>query len=194
MSQKDLLTVTEAAALAGIGESTWTSYVSRGRAPEADGPRDASTSWRPRWHRTTVEHWRDNRDGQGKRTDLIRARHDQQQRMDAERTAATPASPPGLREWLAQHHRALLDVADVLVDHRDALLELSTEPEILAEAIDAAGMAMDRTPRKSLASAVTQALSVIQRTVRGADPELAGWLGHRWWLHEQFQPWAGQGD
>lgn len=59
----DQLTTKEAAALAGVAVSTWEAYVSRGYAPEPDG-------WFGRqryWHPDTVEAWKANRRGQGKR-------------------------------------------------------------------------------------------------------------------------------
>ncbi len=193
MSENTLLTGPEVAALAHILPSSLRTYVRRGYAPEADGPRDASTGWRPSWKRATVENWLANRPGQGKRTDRDRGRADERQRLEQERVAPAPAPQPGLNEWLAGQHAELLAVADVLVDHRDALLELTTDPDGLAEAIDAAGAAMSRRPSKALASGVTYALSVIRRTVRGADPELVRWLDLRWDLHEQFALWAGPG-
>lgn len=62
----DLLTVAEAASLAGVRPDTWTSYVSRGQAPAPDG-RLGSKPW---WHRATVEQWIAERPGMGARTDL----------------------------------------------------------------------------------------------------------------------------
>jgi hypothetical protein len=191
MSESPLLTGPEAAALAGIAPVTWRAYVKRGYAPGAD-IRDASTSWQPRWHRSTVKTWLDQgRDGQGKRNDLGRARAAERRRRDQE--LAAPASPakPGMMDWITAHHRELLTVAELLTDHRDTLLDLATAPDSLAEAIDAAGAAMRKQPTKALASAVWHALSMFRRTVRGADPELTAILDHRWYLHEQFGPWAG---
>ena len=191
MSESPLLTGPEAAALAGIAAVTLRVYVKRGYAPAAD-VRDASTNWQPRWRRATIETWlAEGRDGQGKRNDLTQARTDERHRRDQELAAPAAPAQPGLAGWLADHHPELLAVADLLVDHRDALLELATDPDGLAEAIDAAGDAMRKNPTKALASAVWHALSMFRRTVRGADPELTVWLDHRWYLHEQFEPWAG---
>lgn len=63
---QDRLTTKEAAALAGVAVSTWEAYVSRDRAPAPDG-------WfghQRYWLLETVEAWKANRPGQGKRTDL----------------------------------------------------------------------------------------------------------------------------
>lgn len=62
----DRLTTKEAAALAGVAVSTWDSYLTRGYAPDPDG-------WfgnQRYWLRSTVEAWKANRPGRGKRTDL----------------------------------------------------------------------------------------------------------------------------
>lgn len=191
MSDNVLLTGPEAAAVAGVDSGTWRSYHSRGYAPPADR-RDASTSWRPCWYLATIKAWLETgRDGQGKRTDLIQARADKRRQLEAERTTTTAAPAPGLHDWLATHHATLLAVADLLVDHRDELMDASTDPDGLAEAIDAAGDTQRKHPTKGFASAVVYALSMIRRTTRRVDPELASLLEHRWWLHEQFQPWAG---
>jgi len=191
MSESPLLTGPEVAALAKIDPGTLRAYVKRGYAPTAD-VRDASTSWQPRWRRATIEMWLSGgRAGQGKRNDLTQARAAERHRRDQELAAPAAPTQPGLTDWLADHHPELLAVAGLLVDHRDALLDLATDPDGLAEAIDAAGDAMRKHPTKALASAVWHALSMFRRTVRGADPELTAWLDHRWYLHEQFEPWAG---
>lgn len=62
----DRLATKEAAALAGVAVSTWDAYVTRGYAPPADG-RFGNQRY---WNRSTVEAWKANRAGQGKRTDL----------------------------------------------------------------------------------------------------------------------------
>lgn len=62
-----LLSVSEAAALAGVAASTWRTYVARGQAPAPDV---YVTPDRPRWRRATVEAWMAARPGQGTRTDL----------------------------------------------------------------------------------------------------------------------------
>lgn len=66
----DVVTATEAAALAGIEQATFTSYVNRGQAPAEVGRVGA----RRVWSRTEVEEWIENRPGQGRRTDLQRTR------------------------------------------------------------------------------------------------------------------------
>ena len=65
MATDDRLTARQAAALAGVQPSTWTSYVSRQQAPAADG-QFGNQNW---WLRSTVETWLANRPGQGARTD-----------------------------------------------------------------------------------------------------------------------------
>lgn len=64
-----LLTGPEAAQRAGITPATWRGYVSRGYAPKPDDPDDGRPANRrsPRWLTSTVDHFRANRLGQGKR-------------------------------------------------------------------------------------------------------------------------------
>lgn len=64
----DRLTAREAADFAGVTRSTWDSYVTRGYAPKADGWFGAQRYWL----RSTMETWKANRSGQGKRTDLAK--------------------------------------------------------------------------------------------------------------------------
>jgi hypothetical protein len=63
-SDQDKLRSADAAELAGIGLSTWSSYVSRKQAPEPDGHYDLRTPW---WYRSTIENWKASRPGQGAR-------------------------------------------------------------------------------------------------------------------------------
>ncbi len=65
MSADDLLTGPQIAALLGIGDATWRSYVSRGQAPAPDDPDDGRPPNRrsPRWRRSTVEQWKAGRRG-----------------------------------------------------------------------------------------------------------------------------------
>lgn len=65
----DVVTATEAAAMAGIGQATFTSYVNRGQAPAEVG----RIGNRRVWSRSEVAEWVENRPGQGRRTDLQRA-------------------------------------------------------------------------------------------------------------------------
>lgn len=51
--EMELLTVREAAALAGVSESTWRAYVARGQAPRPDVRLGAT----PGWQRSTIESW-----------------------------------------------------------------------------------------------------------------------------------------
>jgi CRISPR-associated protein Csx17 len=62
------LSLSEAAAQAGVGESTWRSYTARGQAPRADR-RDLATG-QPQWWAGTVEAYQASRPGSGARTDL----------------------------------------------------------------------------------------------------------------------------
>ena len=63
-SGDDKLRSAAAAELAGVGLSTWSAYVSRGQAPEADGHYDLRTPW---WYRSSIESWKASRPGQGSR-------------------------------------------------------------------------------------------------------------------------------
>lgn len=57
-----------AAAFAGLETATaWSSYVSRGRAPQCDGRHDGRTPW---WWASTINDWKKGKTGQGARTDL----------------------------------------------------------------------------------------------------------------------------
>ncbi len=193
MPQDDLLTVADIAGLAQIDAVTWRVYVHRRQAPEADGPRDASTGWRPRWRRATVEHWLANRPGQGKRTDLAEARVGRRRQDEAERTATSPTASPRLQAWLATNHAALREVAERLDDERDQLLQLATARGLedqLAAALDRAGEYNLARPHKLLASGVSMAL-VLARQLPIADLELAGWLERQWWLYEGFKAVRG---
>ncbi|RYI20432.1 helix-turn-helix domain-containing protein [Dermacoccus sp. 147Ba] len=58
-----MLTQAEAAQLAGVSVSSWSSYVSRGQAPAA--ARHVGRT--PLWRRDVVDEWRKNRPGQGRR-------------------------------------------------------------------------------------------------------------------------------
>lgn len=70
-----MLTQAEAAQLAGVSVSSWSSYVSRGQAPAAT----RHVGRTPLWRRDVVETWRDNRPGRGRRNT----------RRERERIAAT---------------------------------------------------------------------------------------------------------
>jgi hypothetical protein len=63
VDEQERLRSYEAAALAGITQSTWNSYVYRGQAPQPDGERDTR---RPYWYRSTVEEYMRNRPGRGR--------------------------------------------------------------------------------------------------------------------------------
>lgn len=164
-----LLSLAESAARAGLNKGTWQSYVSRKYAPPADDPDDTDTDGepivkyrrRPRWRASTVDAFRDNRPGQGRRTDLVRARSQQQERIAAELAEPLPESVPAMNDWLAASHRAVLAVAEALVDHREEVLQVAPRRDLVAEAIDAAGLHIQGRPSKALASAVTYAMGLL---------------------------------
>jgi hypothetical protein len=69
--EDDLLTATEAAAVAGITAGTWRRYVtdSPGRKRQGPAPDDHRAErghLRPLWRRSTVEAWLRSRPGMGK--------------------------------------------------------------------------------------------------------------------------------
>lgn len=61
------LTTAEAAAKVGVKPGTWRDYVSKGKAPKADGRYDERTPW---WWSTTVNRYIAARPGRGARTDM----------------------------------------------------------------------------------------------------------------------------
>jgi len=54
------LTTAQVADRVGISTSTWSSYVTRGQAPPADGRYDKRTPW---WYAATVDAWNSTRPG-----------------------------------------------------------------------------------------------------------------------------------
>src|SRR5438093_176115 len=103
-----LLGVDAAAARAGVAASTWRAYVARGRAPEPDDPDKGEgvkeQRRRPRWRLSTVDAFNDSRPGQGRRTDLIKARKDWQTQIAAELAEPLPDPGMGLEDWLRANH------------------------------------------------------------------------------------------
>lgn len=168
LGEDPLLTITQAAARAGLKRGTWQSYVSRNLAPPPDDPDQYDSDGaeidkfrrRPRWRGSTVDTFRDNRLGQGRRTDLSKKRADRRDHMAAELAEPTPAPAPGMGEWLVTNHKAVLEVATALVDHREEILAATSIPDRLAEAIDAAGAHISGQPSMALASAVAYALGL----------------------------------
>jgi hypothetical protein len=81
-----------------------------------------------------------------------------------------------LDQWLRAHHRDLLSVGEMLVDHREYLLRLLTESEQrqqLAEAIDQAGENLSQQPRQALAGAISYATFLLRDNgpaTRATDP------------------------
>lgn len=66
----ETLSHAEAAALAGVTPKSWTTMVGRGYAPQPDDAGDLTvpaTRRRPRWKRSTIEQWKDNRPGRGRK-------------------------------------------------------------------------------------------------------------------------------
>jgi hypothetical protein len=159
--QGEWLDVKACAARRGIQPGTWRAYVSRGQAPPPDDPDDADPTRpvshrRPRWRPETVDGYK--YPGRGARTDVAERRRAEAAGRRAELAAAT-ATDGALEAWLAQHHRALLDAADTLVDQRDDLVAAAGDQGAeLAGAIDAAGEAMTGRPSRRLAGAVSYAL------------------------------------
>lgn len=67
--------------------------------------------------------------------------------------------------WLVDHRRDLLAVGGTLIDHRDYLLALLTEPEQrqqLAEAIDTAGELLTSQPRVGYAGALAYSMFLLR--------------------------------
>lgn len=64
-----------AAAYVGLKPATWRPYVKRGQAPPPDR-REISTSGHalPVWKKATLDAWKQQRPGQGARTDLANLR------------------------------------------------------------------------------------------------------------------------
>lgn len=79
--------------------------------------------------------------------------------------SATIGRDDRMDEWLATHRRALAGVGEMLVDHRDHLLGLLTDPgqqQQLAEAIDRAGELLSTRPRLGFAGAVAYAVYLLR--------------------------------
>lgn len=170
MPSDPLLSATEAAERAGMKPSSWRSAVARERAPQPDDPDlDTPHPWRrPRWKASTVDAWLADRPGQGHRSDLDAARAERRRRDAADLAQPRPGVDRAMQAWVAANHRALLAVAELVTDHRDALVAVGG-PD-LAEAIDWAGQWMTGRPSLALASSVARALSLL----RGDLPERAG--------------------
>lgn len=192
-----LLAVAEAADRAGLKKATWRSYVARNYAPKPDDPDDTDALGReikpkrrrPRWRASTVDAFRNNRLGQGRRTDRVAARVEKQAQMAMELAAPPPAPAPDMEQWLATNHRALLAVAEALVDHREELLVAVSRPELVAEAIDAAGMHLSGRPSRALASAVAYAMGLLRPdalTRLADDGEVGALLTRHRRLRDEF--------
>lgn len=78
-----------------------------------------------------------------------------------------------VRTWLQTNHHALLAVAEILVDHREALLAAAGDLKAgeLAAAIDQAGEAMSSRPSRLLAAGVTYAQFLLRPAVGIPVPE-----------------------
>jgi hypothetical protein len=146
---------------------------------------------RRRWRASTVDTYLKTRPGQGRRTDLVNARAGQRRRDAADLAEPVSSPSPDLAAWLRANHTALLRVADVLVDARAMLMAASFRPELLAEAIDAAGERMTRGPSKAFASAVTYAMGLVQRLPLDRDSDIAIVLHQHGHLRAEFEPYAG---
>jgi hypothetical protein len=83
-----------------------------------------------------------------------------------------------LDQWLTAHRRDLLDVGEMLVDHREYLLTLLPADGIdqrqqLAEAIDQAGEQLSPRPGQAFAGAIAYAMFLLRDNgpaTRAADP------------------------
>ncbi|MEN3308836.1 MAG: hypothetical protein V7603_5038 [Micromonosporaceae bacterium] len=174
-----LLSLAEAAERAGLKKGTWQSYVSRRYAPPPDDPDDTDTDGtpidkfrrRPQWRASTVDRFREHRLGQGRRTDLDDRKKERRERRAAELAEPLAEPTPVVADWLETNHRALLAVAEELVDHRDALVAVAPRPEEVADAIDAAGLHMSRQPSRALASAISYAMGLLTPETLARLPE-----------------------
>ncbi|WP_344766232.1 helix-turn-helix transcriptional regulator [Aeromicrobium panaciterrae] len=70
MDLEDVIDGTEAAKIAGVGLSTFVTYVKRGHAPKEVG----RIGGRRVYSRTEIEAWAKNRPGRGRRMDLAAGR------------------------------------------------------------------------------------------------------------------------
>jgi hypothetical protein len=198
MPADPLLSNAEAAARAGMKTRSWRSAVSRGYAPPADEP-DLETPQmerQPRWKASTVDAWLAERPGQGHRSDLDAARAERRRRDAADLAAPRPAADRAMRDWLAANHRALLAVAELVADHRDALVDAAPAQHRadLADAIDRAGQEMSGQPSRMLAAAVTYCLFLLRPDVpvrAGLEAEVCGVLAHHDRLHGEFNGLRG---
>lgn len=101
-----------------------------------------------------------------RRTRLEEEFDDQRLARPTSRQTAVAARADGhVESWLEENRQALLEVGEVLVDHREHLLSLLSDPEQrrqLAEAIDAAGAGMAPRPSRAYASAVAYAMFLLR--------------------------------
>lgn len=67
------MSTAQCAHAAGIGQGTWSAYVTRGQAPKPDGRRRDTGA--PYWHRATYEAWAASRPGH-EHADATLATHD----------------------------------------------------------------------------------------------------------------------
>lgn len=187
-----LLSVEEAAARAGIDPGSWRSGVSRKYLPPADDPDLGfpKERRRPRWRRSTVDNARDQPLGRGRRTDLVKKRKDHNERLAAEMAEPRASDALQVRAWLQANHRALLGVAETLVDHREELLAAvagEAETVELARAIDQAGEAISSRPSRILAAAVTYAQFLLRPEAGVRAPhEVREVLNRYAHLHAEF--------
>ncbi|RZU46681.1 hypothetical protein EV385_6758 [Krasilnikovia cinnamomea] len=179
-----LLWSEDAAKRAHLARSTWSYYKHKNLLPPPDDPDDEHQGTdvskyrrRPRWRASTVDAFVANRLGRGHRSDLRKKKADRRERDAAALAEPTPEVAPALQAWLEANHTAVLEVAEALSDWREDLVAASSTPELLAEAIDAAGAAVyGRGPSKALASAVVRAMGLAlghspQSKPIGLDPD-----------------------
>jgi hypothetical protein len=163
-----LLTAKQASERVGLKPATWRYYRKRGYVPPPDDPDNdpaiPQERRRPRWLTSTVDQFRENRLGQGRRTDRAAAQAGRRRRMAEELAAPVSAPAAVLQDWLVTNYKALITVAEALADDRDALLAAAPgrEREHLTEAINQAEEAIGGRPSRSLARAVVYAMFLLR--------------------------------
>lgn len=91
---------------------------------------------------------------------------------DSEPRPAQGEAP--VEAWLAENHRGLLDVAEVLVDRREELLQLvddDSQRDELALAIDQGGAHISARPSRALAAAIAYAMYLLRPAGPARQPD-----------------------
>ncbi|MGK5677558.1 hypothetical protein [Actinoplanes sp. URMC 104] len=166
-----LLYIDQVAELLGRKPSTWRAYAWRDekrvaegkprRVPAPDDP-DSDTPKnrrRPRWRRSTIERWRDNR-RPGRRTDLPRQAAELRELYESELAVAPSSRAARRTAWLEANHAALRRAAELFADERDELLRhvpVRLHDQV-NEALDASDQHIAQNPSATFAAAVCQVL------------------------------------